>query len=295
MSRLLEPEILLSIRNLPLAAKTTVDGFMTGINSSRIKGPGLEFSQYRSYQPGDDLRWLDWKMYARSDRYYIRESEIETSISIRFLLDASASMDHTDNNGISKIAYARYLTASLGYLARAQGDAVGLHVMQDGKVFSLPARNDHQHLNRFYYQLEQVKPSGVFTRDAGMDLLAGGGKRDLLICITDLYQQESEILTLLDALSAQRHEIILFHLAGRNELEFDYQGYGSLQDLETGETISISNTNDREAYLQRMQAHLDAMRTAMLKRNITYRLLTTDEPLQKALRDFLKQRKRNVS
>src|ERR1700733_5622407 len=108
MSRLLDPKIIMSIKNLPLAAKTTVDGFMTGINKSTIKGPGLEFSQYRSYQPGDDLRWLDWKMYARSDRYYIRESEVETSISVRLLMDASGSMNHRDGD-FKKIDYAKYL------------------------------------------------------------------------------------------------------------------------------------------------------------------------------------------
>lgn len=96
MSKLLDPKVLMAIKDLSIAAKTTIDGFMNGINRSTIKGQGMEFSQYRSYQPGDDLRSLDWKMFARSDRYYIRESEIETSISVRFVIDASASMDHMD-------------------------------------------------------------------------------------------------------------------------------------------------------------------------------------------------------
>src|ERR1700712_5006041 len=111
----LDPKVLMTIKDLSLVAKTVVDGFMIGLNKSTVKGPGLEFSQYRSYQPGDDLRWLDWKMYARSDRYYIRESEVETSISVRFLIDASASMNHSDG-GVKKIDYARYITASLAYL-----------------------------------------------------------------------------------------------------------------------------------------------------------------------------------
>ena len=104
----------MAIKDLKLAAKTTIDGFMIGINNSTLKGPGLEFSQYRSYQPGDDLRWLDWKMFARSDRYYVRQSEIETSISVRFLFDASNSMNHRDGD-FSKTDYAKYLTASLAY------------------------------------------------------------------------------------------------------------------------------------------------------------------------------------
>src|ERR1700759_1882478 len=103
---MIDPKVLATIKDLPLLAKTVVDGFMNGFNKSTIKGPGLEFSQYRSYQPGDDLRWLDWKMYGRSDRYYIRESEVETSISIRFVIDASASMNHEDNF-TTKIQYAK--------------------------------------------------------------------------------------------------------------------------------------------------------------------------------------------
>src|ERR1700712_1935416 len=145
MSRLLDPQILMSIKNLQLAARRTIDGFMAGINKSKVKGPGLEFSQYRSYQPGDDLRWLDWKRYARSDRYYIRESEIETSISIRFLLDASNSMNHRDG-AFTKMDYAKHLAAALGWLTQTQGDSFGLYIFRGGQVFSLPSRKDPQHL-----------------------------------------------------------------------------------------------------------------------------------------------------
>src|SRR3954470_4050401 len=133
MSRLLDPKILLRVKNLQLAAKATIDGFMSGINKSSVKGEGIEFSQYRSYQPGDDLRQLDWKIYARSDRYYIRESEIETSIVVRFIIDASGSMHHTDNV-YTKLQYAAYLAASLGWLANQQGDAIGLSVLQKDQL-----------------------------------------------------------------------------------------------------------------------------------------------------------------
>src|SRR5580692_9861540 len=133
---------IIAIKDLSLAARQTIDGFMAGINRSKVKGVGLEFSQYRSYQPGDDLRWLDWKRYARSDRYYIRESEIETSISVRLLVDASRSMDHREGvagaasagggvsaaGGFSKLDYAKHLAAALAWLANGQGDTLGLYV-----------------------------------------------------------------------------------------------------------------------------------------------------------------------
>ncbi|RYE04764.1 MAG: DUF58 domain-containing protein, partial [Sphingobacteriaceae bacterium] len=171
----------MAIKNLQLAAKTVIDGFMSGVNKSTVKGPGMEFNQYRSYQPGDDLRSLDWKMFARSDRYYIRESEVETSISVRFLVDASASMNHEDN-GYKKSTYASYLTASLAYLANFQGDATGLYVLQNGGLFSLVPRQSMQHLNRLFYQLENLHPSGKFTEAVNYKaVFAGSGKRELLV------------------------------------------------------------------------------------------------------------------
>jgi uncharacterized protein (DUF58 family) len=290
MSRLLDAKILMTIKNLQLAAKTTIDGFMAGINKSKVKGPGLEFSQYRSYQPGDDLRWLDWKMYARSDRYYIRESEIETSLSVRFLIDASASMNHSSGN-VTKIEYARYLAASLGYLASMQNDSVGLYVLQGSNVFSLPSKKDHQHLLRFYYQLENISPQGKFTEPLHYkEIFAGSSKRELLVFITDLYQEHEEIITLLDALTALKHEIIVFHLMADNELELDYKGYSAVEDMETGKIVSIGSVSSKDFYKQNLANYLSSVRTAMLNRNIFYRMINMDEPVDQALKDFLNQR-----
>ena len=290
MSALLDPKIVMSIKNLQLAAKTVVDGFMSGVNKSTIKGPGMEFSQYRSYQPGDDLRSLDWKMFARSDRYYIRESEVETSISVRFLVDASASMNHEDN-GYKKSTYAAYLTASLAYLANLQGDATGLYVLQNGGLFSLVPRQSMQHLNRLFYQLENLNPAGKFAQEVNYkEIFAGTGKRELLVFITDFYEENNEILQLLDKLSTLKHEIVVFQLIGKNELELDFAGYSALEDLETGQTIQINPTQTRKIYKQKLQERLAYIKTQLLDRHIFYRLISMDQPLDLALRDFLNQR-----
>jgi uncharacterized protein (DUF58 family) len=292
MSRLLDPKIIMSIKSLQLAAKTTIDGFMAGINKSKVKGPGLEFSQYRSYQPGDDLRQLDWKMYARSDRYYIRESEIETSISIRFLIDASASMDHADN-GFTKMEYARYMAASLGCLANLQNDSVGLYVFKNDSLFLLPAKKDHQHMARFYFQLENIKPQGNFTEPIQYkEIFSGAHTRELLVFITDFYEKDGEIMRLLDALSLMKHEIIVFHLMGNNELDLDYAGYTSLEDLETGETIPFETNRAGDGYKQKLDDHLSMIRTQLLDRGIFYRMVGMQQPLDQVLRDFLNQRNR---
>jgi uncharacterized protein (DUF58 family) len=290
MSRLLDPKILLTVKDLQLAAKTTIDGFMSGVNKSTIKGAGLEFSQYRSYQPGDDLRQLDWKLYARSDRYYIRESEIETSIPVRFVIDASGSMNHEDN-GYTKIDYAKYLAASLAWLAALQGDAVGLYVMQDRQLLSLDAKRDYQHMTRFYHQLESISASGRMTPSPDYShVFSSASKKELIIFITDLYEQDAEIFNVLDKLAIMKHEVIVFHLAGNNELEFDYGAYAALEDLETGRLVSINAGRDAGAYKEEMEKYLAAIKMKMLGRHFFYRLLNMRLPIEQALRDFLKQR-----
>jgi len=288
----LDPKVLMTIKDLPLLAKTVVDGFMIGLNKSTVKGPGLEFSQYRSYQPGDDLRCLDWKMYARSDRYYIRESEVETSISVRFLIDASASMNHNDK-GVKKIDYARFLAASLAYLANLQGDSVGLYTLSNGGLYAMASKPDPQHLQRLFYQLEQIKPGGKFTQPIHYkELFAGSGRKELLIFLTDMYQADGEITQLLDSLAALKHEIIVFHLMGQNELDFDFGGYGTLEDLETGQTIAIDPEQTKAEYMEALEKYTAGIRMQLLGKRIFYRMVSTGQPLDEVLRDFLVQRKK---
>jgi len=290
MSRLLDPKILLGIKNLQLAAKATIDGFMSGINKSSVKGQGLEFSQYRSYQPGDDLRQLDWKLYARSDRYFIRESEVETSISIRFVIDASGSMNHSDN-GYSKLAYAKYLVASLAWLADLQGDAAGLYVLQEQGLLSMDAKRGYQHMNRFYHQLENLVAAGGMTPpEHYRNVFSSVPKKELVVFVTDLYESDAEIFKVLDNLAMMKHEVIVFQVAGDNELEFDYAGYTALEDLETGKVVKINAGRDAAVYKQAMEQHLEQVKMKMLGRHFFYRLLNMRLPVELALRDFLKQR-----
>lgn len=281
--------VLMSIKDLSLAARRTIDGFMTGINKSKVRGPGLEFSQYRSYQPGDDLRWLDWKRYARSDRYYIRESEVETSISVRILVDASLSMQHKDGV-FSKLDYARHLAAALGWLAHGQGDALGLYVFREGGVYALPARKDAQHLSRFFHQLEALEPGGVVGDPIGYSaIFLGEQKRELLIFITDMYERDGELTRLLELLSSLRHDMIVFHVLGRNELERDFSGYSEVEDLETGARMPLSGSGV-EDYQRRLREWLEGVRLRLLERQIDYRLMRMDEAMDAALRDYLKKR-----
>ena len=289
---MVRPEDILAIKDLSLAARRIIDGFMSGINKSNVKGTGLEFSQYRSYQPGDDLRWLDWKRVARTDRYYIRESELETSISIRLMVDASKSMDHRDGT-FSKIDYARYLAAALAWLAHSQGDALGLYVFRAGEVLSLAARRDSQHLARMFHQLETMTTSGVVGDVVSYrQIFLGEQKRELLVFITDYYERNGEISRMLELLAALRHEIIVFHVMGGNEFSVDYGGYSQVEDLETGERVPMGMVaaSGLDAYSARLAEWLSSVRMQCLDRQIEYQLVRMDEPMDAALRRYLKGR-----
>jgi uncharacterized protein (DUF58 family) len=199
-------------------------------------------------------------------------------------------MNHEDGE-YKKLDYARYLAASLAYLANIQGDAIGLYVFQDGGLFSLAAKQDFQHLSRMFYQLENIKAGGNFTKPIHYkDIYTGSKKRELLIFITDMYEQNGEILQLIDTLTSLKNEVIVFHLMGKNELELDFKGYSELEDLETGQTIKIDVKTAKNMYQEKLEKHLNSMRMELLDRHIFYRMISMAEPLDQALRDFLTQR-----
>ena len=288
--RFIDPHILAAISDLHLLAKTVVDGFMLGANLSPRPGVGLEFNQYRSYQPGDDLRLVDWKMYARSDRYYVREADIETSITVRLILDASASMAHEDN-GIVKFDYARFLVAALGYLAHVQGEAVGLEIINDTAVTHLPPKRDHQQLHRLLHELERVQPHGIWPDWKKLEgIFTATQKREMIVLISDLHEQRGEIFAALSKLSALRNEVLFFHLLGRNELDFNYDGFLTFEDLESGQTLQVDASRARGVYLNQMQEKLRRLKQALHDENIGYTLFTLDQPLDFALRQYLTQR-----
>lgn len=288
--RFIDPRILTAIGDLHLIAKTVVDGFMLGAHHSPKSGAGLEFSQYRSYQPGDDVSRIDWKMYARSDRFYVRESEIDSSITILFVLDASASMAHA-SNGISKFDYARYLIAALGYLAHAQGDAIGLYALRDSETSYLPPKREHQQLHHFLHELERLHPTGVWPEWENIEgLFAAMQRRAMIVLVSDMHEQQSEIVETLAKLSSLKNEGLLFHLLGKEEADFSYQGFLTFADLETGKAVQVDADQIKTAYLAQMQRRLKLLRRTAHDLNIAYELFTLNQPLDYALRKYLMQR-----
>jgi len=287
---MLNPEILHALRNLPLAAKQAAEGFLAGQHLSRRKGVGMEFSQYRPYQPGDDLRRLDWRLAARSDRYYIRESEVDTSVTVHLLLDASASMNHQDDNGLTKLAYGRLLLAALAYIAQNQGDAVGLTILHPNGLEHIPPRADARQLPRLFHALESVAASGGFPTTSTLAPLTARRQRAITICVSDLYEEETEINNLLTRLRVASGEIMLLHLLAHNELHFTYRGTVTFEDLETGRTLQLDADQQRKAYQAELQTWLRTTAQEARRQGFDYHQLDTTEPLDRAMREFLRKR-----
>lgn len=287
---MLSPELLYALRNLPLAAKQAAEGFLHGQHASRRYGVGMEFSQYRPYQPGDDLRRLDWRLAARSDRYYLRESEVDTSLTVHLLLDASASMNHRDDNGLSKLDYARLLLAALAYLATQQGDAVGLTILHPAGLRHLPPRADARQLPRLYHALETAEATGTFPDAGTLAPLTARRQRALTVCVSDLYEENSEIEALLKRLRATSGDVLLLHLVANNELHFTFRGPVTFQDLETGQRLQLDADQQRASWQEQLQAWLTATAQQARRHGFDYHQLCTADPLDRAMREFLRRR-----
>ncbi|MBT2556451.1 DUF58 domain-containing protein [Hymenobacter sp. ISL-91] len=291
---MLTPEHLHALHNLPLAARQAAEGLLHGAHLSRRKGAGMEFSQYRPYQPGDDLRRLDWRLAARSDRYYLRESEVDTSLMVHLVLDATASMNHRDDNGLSKLEYGRLLCAALAYVATQQGDAVALTVLHPGGLRHLPARADARQLPRLYHALATANATGQFPDTATLAPLTARRQPALTICVTDWYEENGEVEQLLTRLRAASGEVLVLHLMARNELEFTFRGAVTFEDLETGQQLQLDAGQQRQVWQQQLQPWLQATARRARTLGFDYQLLSTAEPLTDALREFLRRRARGT-
>ncbi len=286
---LLKPEIINSVSGLSLISRVIVDGYLSGLNRSRRVGAGLEFSQYRGYEPGDDLRLLDWKMLARSGRYYIKQSEIDTHITVKFIVDSSKSMLHQEG-AVSKMEYANVIVASLAHLAQIQGDAVGLLTVNDQKIETLQPAIGKQHFNRFLYQLLNLSNQGKWPTHIASEKLHNRSHRELIFFITDFYENDEEITTMIKQLKTSRNEVVVLHLLGGNELNFNYKGQVIFEDLETGSKIKVNTKEAKAQYLQALSQSMKTIKEELLATGIGYDLFTLDSHIGEALQLFLKKR-----
>ena len=287
---LIDPKTLMSIKNLELRARVVVEGFWSGLHRSPYHGFSVEFTEYRQYSPGDDPRYLDWRLYARSDRYYIKKFEDETNLRCYLLVDNSHSMGYT-SLPYTKAQYANTLAATLAYFLYLQGDAVGLLTFDEQIREYLPARHRTGHLRHLMLALE--KPAAGSATDLAAPLqriVQMVRKRGLMILVSDLLAPIDALERNLISLTASGHEVVLFHVLDPAELAFDFNNAAMFHDVESGRDLYIDPAMARKEYQRKMQIHMASARSACQKLGIAYLRFATNRPMELSLFDFLRAR-----
>jgi uncharacterized protein (DUF58 family) len=287
LNRLLPPATLAGLANLELVARTAVEGFLTGLHRSPHYGFSQEFKEYRAYVEGDDPRFMDWNVYARTERTYVRRFEGETNTRLMILLDASASMGYT-SHGISKLAYGKFLAAALAYLAARQHDPVGLIVFDERLRQYRPATSRAGTLQSLIHAIDAVEPGGGTDLPASFNSFREHlSRRGLVAIISDLYCDPTAMTKAVQPLAYRGHDIIFFQLLDPQETQPQWSEAVMLRDVETGQTINVSPEYLEGRYRERLQNHLSAVRNAAIGVGAQQQLITTDEPLDHALRRYL--------
>jgi uncharacterized protein (DUF58 family) len=291
MQRFLDPSVLAGISSLDLLAKTVVDGFVAGLHRSPDFGFSQEFAEYRAYAPGDDLRHVDWNLFARTERCYLKRYRGETSSQVTVLLDASNSMQYTSGPP-PKMDYARFIAASIFYLAiRNQRDAAGLIVFDDEvREYVRPSTRQGQ-LARLFAGLEQAEPRA--RTDYGKPLRhfqALLHRRGIIIVISDFYEEPETIVRIIEPLRFHGNDVVLFHILDPQEIQPELKAPAILVDLETDHKIEVVPEYAKTTYRAKMQNHIEQLRSLTRAAGMDYHLLVTDQPLDTALREYLSLR-----
>jgi uncharacterized protein (DUF58 family) len=289
---LVDPGALMRIKSLELRAKVIVEGFWQGIHRSPYRGFSVEFTEYRHYTPGDDPRYIDWRLYARSDRLYIKMFEDETNLSCHLLVDHSRSMSY-GSGAHTKAQYAATLGATLAYFLFHQGDAVGLALFDDALGQYLPSRNRPNYLHRLMVALE-TPPEGRATHLGRpiRQLAQMVTRRGLIVLISDLLTPIDRLEWELGALFARGHDVIVFQVLDPAELTLEMDTSALYEDLETGRELYVDPATAKQGYKERLERHLDQIQTLCRGLGVGYYLFDTNRPFDAALLDFMQHRMR---
>jgi uncharacterized protein (DUF58 family) len=280
---------------LELRAKAVVEGFFAGMHRSPYHGFSVEFTEYRQYVPGDDPRYLDWRLYARSDRYFVKRFEDETNLRCHLLLDTSRSMTF-GKLPYTKADYAKTLAATLGYFLNTQRDAVGLVRFDEQIEEFIPARYRVGQLRRIMHALERPAEGKSTNLAVPLDQIAERvRKRGILVLISDLLAPLDDVETKLGYFRARGHEVVVFQTLDPSEMTLDFDEPALFHDVESGREIYVDPKHAREQYVARLNRHLAAIDTTSARLGIDAWRVTTDTPLEVALGDFLRSRQRVVS
>jgi uncharacterized protein (DUF58 family) len=280
-----------AVADLELVSKRIVDGTIAGLHRSPFHGYSAEFSQYRHYRPGDDLKYIDWKLFARTDRLYTKQFRETTNLLAQIAVDTSASMDYAGADGVTKFQYARLLAAAMAHLVSRQGDAIGLVTYADGIGQYLPSRGGQVHLRAVLLALGRAAPGGGTNTAAALartiDLLK---RRGLLVILSDLYDEDDAVERAIMRAAHVGHETIVFHVLTREELTLPFRGDVEIADPESGRTVTTNGAASARAYREAFSAFLERWRDRCARHHVDYVRVFTDMPLDGALRAYLRRR-----
>lgn len=289
-ARFVDPKILARIGNLELLARSVVDGFINGLHRAPFFGASIDFAEHRAYTAGDDIRRVDWKLYARTDRYYVKQYEADTNTNFTVLFDVSRSMSFA-SGAVSKLQYGSYLAACLAYLATRQRDRVGILTFDEDIVTHVPA--SAKHFDQVLHTLDRAKADKPGHLTAPLAKMAEHFKRrGILLLISDFYDEPDAILEGIKPLRFLGNDLIVFHVLDPQEITFDYEDASSFEDLESREQIPVVPQSFRAEYRKLVQEHINALRSRFSEQRIDYALINTNEPLDRALFLFLSSRER---
>ena len=288
----LDPAVVARLGTLELKARTIVEGFLSGLHRSPFKGFSVEFAEYRQYIPGDDLSTIDWKVFARSDRYYVKKFEEETNLDAHLMLDVSGSMGY-GSTAMTKFEYGACLAASLAYLMNRQRDAVGLTAFDDKIVEMLPAGSRPGHLRNILVTLDRLKLGRETNVSKPLHQIVDSlSKRGMVVLISDLLDDADAVIRALKHFQFRGNDVIVFHVLDPDEIDFPFERATRFEDLETGEEIMAVPGAVRDHYLREMGALIEQYRRHLGAAGIDYQLLSTNRPLELALMSYLSTRAR---
>jgi len=290
--RFLDPELLARVGSLELLARAVVEGFMSGLHRSPYTGFSTEFTEYRQYNPGDDLRYLDWRLLGRTDRYFIKKYRADTNTQCHLFIDTSASMNYATDGAVTKLQYAQFLAASLAYLLNRQQDAVGLIAFSEKVHTHVPARNRTGHMRTIFGNLSMLEAGGETKLAESLHQLAEIlNRRGIIVLISDFYDQSDRLQEAFQHLRFKGHDLVAFHVLDQNELDFEFtEPILLLEDAETQEQMPVLPDVVQSGYRERMKKHVDEMKRCAAANNVDYEVLTTKQPLDFALFSFLSRR-----
>ena len=289
----LDPAFLSTLGNMDLVARCAVEGFFSGLHPSPFHGFSVEYSDHREYHAGDELKFVDWKVFGRSDKLYIKQFQQETNTTAYILLDSSKSMSFAGDGKVSKMDYASFLAAALSYLMLSQSDSTALTLFAETVTKYIPPHSKRTHLNIILKTLQHNKPAGQTNLAGVLHTFAETTKRrGIVILISDLLDDEDDIFKGLAHLKFLKHDVIVFQTMDHQELNLDYEGLIQFEDLESKEKIRTFPRSLREGYRERVAEFLDEIEKNTGNTGIDYCLLDTSEPLDRALVAYLAKRKR---